>query len=179
MLSRQTKLSAAPTEAKRQSVELPRFPTLKLLQNGTEIQELSLDGAHLLIGRANDNDMSIPSSYVSRYHILLVRRGDATILIDLNSTNGTYVNAERVRNHVLRNSDVITIDDHSMFETYSVEYSEPSTATDAALDDAQPVDPVIAKALASFENLLVGGDTDLLPKLSKDVPTVVGFVDDR
>ena len=179
MLPRQTKLSAAPAEANRHSGESPGIPTLKLLQNGTEVQELSLDGAHLLIGRADDNDISIPSSYVSRYHILLVRRDDATILIDLNSTNGTYVNAERVRSQVLTDKDVITIDDHSMFETYSVEYSEPSATTDDAPDDIQPVDPVIVKALASFENLLVGGDTDLLPKLSKDVPTVVGFVDDR
>lgn len=179
MLSRQTKLGAAISGAKRKSGESPGLPTLKLLRNGTEIQELSLDGPHLLIGRADDNDMSIPSSYVSQYHILLVRRDDSTILIDLNSTNGTYVNSDRVKSHVLANGDVIAIDDHSMFETYSIEYSDPSVASSDASDSVQPVDPVIAKALASFENLLIGGDTDLVPKLSKDVPTVVGFVDDR
>lgn len=179
MLSRETKLSAAPAEAKRQRVGSSDYPTLRLLRNGTKIQELPLDGPHLLIGRADDNDMSIPSTYVSQYHILLVRRDDSTILIDLNSTNGSYVNAERVKGRVLNDNDVITIDDHSMFETYSIEYSDPSTTTDCNQDDVQPVDPVIAKALASFENLLIGGDTDLLPKLSKDVPTVVGFVDDR
>lgn len=123
--------------------------------------------------------MSIPSTYVSQYHILLVRRDDSTILIDLNSTNGTYVNSERAKGRVLNDNDVITVDDHSMFETYSIEYRDPSTTTDGNLDDVQPVDPVVAKALASFENLLIGGDTDLVPKLSKDVPTVVGFVDDR
>jgi len=179
MLPRQRKLSAVPTEAKRQSGESPGFPTLRLLRNGSEIQEFSLDGPHLLIGRADDNDISIPSTYVSQYHILLVRRDNCTILIDLNSTNGTYVNSERVKNYVLSNDDVIAIDDHSMFETYSIEYSDPSMTSHDTLDSAQSVDPVIAKALASFENLLIGGDTDLVPKLSKDVPTVVGFVDDR
>lgn len=179
MLPPQKKLSAVPTEAKRQSVESQGFPTLKLLRNGTEIQELSLDGPHLLIGRADDNDISIPSTYVSQYHILLVRRDAFTILIDLNSTNGTYVNSERVKSHVLANNDLITIDDHSMFETYSIAYSSPSMASHGTLAGVETVDPVIAKALASFENLLIGGDTDLLPKLSQDVPTVVGFVDDR
>lgn len=178
-LSRRTKLSAVPTEAKPQSGESPGFPTLKLMRNGAAIQELILDGPHLLIGRADDNDMSIPSSYVSQYHILLVRRDEATILIDLNSTNGTYVNSELVRSHVLENNDVITVDDHSMFETYRIEYSDLCTISDGTQHDAQPVDPVIAKALARFEKLLIGGDTDLLPKLSQDVPTVVGFVDDR
>ncbi len=123
--------------------------------------------------------MSIPSPFVSQHHILLIRRGDSTILIDLNSTNGTFVNSERVDIRVLANGDVITVDLHSMFVTYSIEYSDPSMTTHGTLDDVDPVDPVIEKALANFENLLVGGDTDLLPELSADVPTVVGFIDDR
>ena len=41
------------------------------------------------------------------------------------------------------------------------------------------IDPEIEKVLENFENLLIGGDTDLLPKLSEDVPTIVGFIDDR
>lgn len=138
-----------------------------------------MDLPQLLIGRADDNDMSIPSPYVSQHHILLIRRGSSTILIDLNSTNGTFVNSERVYKHVLANDDVISIDYHSMFVTYSIEYSDPSMTTHGTLDDVDPADPVIEKALAAFENLLVGGDTDLLPELSADVPTVVGFIDDR
>lgn len=179
MLPQQNKIGAASTEAERQSGEPTGFPTLKLTRNGTEVQELSLDLPQLLIGRTDDNDMSIPSPYVSQHHILLIRRGGSTILIDLNSTNGTFVNSERVYKHVLANDDVITIDHHSMFVTYSIEYSDPSMTTHGALDNVEPVDAVIEKALANFENLLVGGDTDLLPKLSENVPTVVGFIDDR
>ena len=179
MLPQQTKIGAASTGAERHSGEPAGFPTLKLTRNGTEIQELSLDVAQLLIGRTDDNDMSIPSPYVSQHHILLIRRGGSTILIDLKSTNGTFVNSERVYEHVLANDDVITVDNRSMFVTYSIEYSDPSMTTHGTLDDLEPVDPVIEKALANFENLLVGGDTDLLPKLSEDVPTVVGCIDDR
>lgn len=179
MLPQPTKIDAATTEAEQQSGERTSCPTLKLTRNGTGIQELSLDLPQLLIGRADDNDMSIPSSFVSQHHILLIRRGGSTILIDLNSTNGTFVNSERVYRRVLANGDVITVDLHSMFVTYSIEYSDPSMTTHGTLDDVDPVDPVIEKALANFENLLVGADTDLLPELSADVPTVVGFIDDR
>ena len=152
---------------------------LKLMRNGTVIQELTLDVPQLRIGRSDDNDMSIPSPFVSQHHLLLVRHGGSTILIDLNSTNGTFVNSGRVYNHVLANDDVITVDRHGMFVTYSIEYSDPSMTTLGTLDDVEPVDPVIEKALANFENLLVGGDTELLPTLSEDVPTVVGCIDDR
>jgi pSer/pThr/pTyr-binding forkhead associated (FHA) protein len=179
MLSQQPKIGAASTEAERQSVEPAGFPTLKLTRNGTVIQELSLDRPQVLIGRTDDNDISIPTPYVSQHHILLIRRGDSTILIDLNSTNGTFVNSERVYKHVLANDDVITVDHRSMFVTYSIEYSDPSMTAHGTLDDVEPLDPVIEKALANFKNLLVGGDTELLPTLSEDVPTVVGVIDDR
>ena len=179
MLSQQTKIDTVSTEVERQSSELGDSPTLRLMRNGARIQEVSLNVPHVLIGRTDDNDISIPSRYVSKHHILLVRQGSFTILIDLNSTNGTFVNSERVYKHVLANGDVITIDNHSMFVAYRIEYSEPSTSDRAASNNAEPLDSEIKKTLAMFENLLVGGDTDLLPKLSEDIPTVVGFVDDR
>jgi len=179
MSPQQTEIGAASTGAERQPGEPAGFPILKLTRNGGRIQELSLDVPQLLIGRGDDNDMSIPSPYVSQHHIMLVRHGCSTILIDLNSTNGTFVNSERVYQHVLANDDVITLDHHSMFVTYSIEYCDPCVIDHGTLDDVEPVDPVIQKALANFENLLVGGDTDLLPTLSEDVPTVVGHIDDR
>ena len=179
MLPQQTKIGAASAKGEGRSGEPAGFPTLKLTRNGARIRELSLDVPQLLIGRTDDNDISIPSPYVSQHHILLVGRGGSTILIDLNSTNGTFVNAKRVYKHVLANNDVITLDRRSMFVTYSIQYSDPCMTTHDTLNDSEPVDPVIEKALKNFQNLLVGGDTDLLPKLSEDVPTVVGFADDR
>ncbi|NNC58010.1 MAG: FHA domain-containing protein [Woeseiaceae bacterium] len=133
----------------------------------------------LLIGRSEDNDISIPSSYVSRHHILLVRHGGSTILVDLNSTNGTFVNSKRVNNHVLADNDVITVDLHSMFVQYSIKYCSSRSTSHGTLDDIESADVVIEKALAEIGNLLESSDTDLLPALSEDVPTEVGFVDDR
>lgn len=167
---------ATPARQKSRPADLP---TLKLARNETVLQELSFDSPQILIGRTEDNDISIPSSYVSRHHILLFRNGDATILVDLNSTNGTFVNSKRVYNHRLAHNDEITIDLHSMFVSYRITFSDPSMAARGASMEIDPEDAVIAKALARFGNLLAKGDTYLLPTLSEDVPTVVGFVDDR
>lgn len=173
--TRDAKLAAA----ERQSSISASLPTLKLMRNGTVLQELSFDAPQILIGRTDDNDVSIPGSYVSRHHILLFRNGDSTILVDLNSTNGTFVNSKRVQNHKLIHGDEITIDTHSMFVTYRISYSDPSMSARGTSNEIDPEDAVIAKALASFGDLLAKGDTYLLPTLSEDVPTVVGFVDDR
>ena len=167
------------TAPERHTSKPADLPTIKLTRNDTVLQELSFDVPQILIGRTEDNDISIPSSYVSRHHILLFRNGDSTILVDLNSTNGTFVNSKRVYNHRLAHNDEITIDLHSMFVTYRITFSDPSMAAHGTSNEIDPEDAVIAKALANFGSLLAKGDTYLLPTLSEDVPTVVGFVDDR
>jgi hypothetical protein len=179
MLQQQKKPGREFTKAERHSGDPAIVPTLKLKRNGTTIRELPLDVPQVLIGRADDNDLSVPTQYVSQHHILLIRQDGYTILIDLHSTNGTYVNSERVYKHVLADHDVITVDRRSMFVNYRIEYSEPSAIADSALDYTGPMDPEIEKIAAKFESLLSSGDTDVLPDLSEDVPTIVGVIDDR
>jgi hypothetical protein len=154
-------------------------PVVRLKRDGITIQEVPLDAPRVLVGRTPDNDLSIPTRYVSRHHVLLLRQGRSAVLVDLDSTNGTYVNAERVDKHVLVHGDVIEVDRRSLFVRYAIEYSDPSAVTGAASDDALPADPEIEKLVASFEKALVGDDTDRLPALSGDAPTVVGIIDDR
>lgn len=167
---------AALTAARRQSNKPARVPTLQLSCNGTVLQEASLELPRFLIGRSEDNDMSIPSDYVSWHHVMLVRDGSYMILIDLNSTNGTFVNSTRVHNHVLADEDEIAVDRHSPFMQYSIKYTAPLLTTPGMPEGIAPSDEAIKKALAEIGNALERSDTDLLPTLTE---TVVGFVDDR
>ena len=154
-------------------------PVLRLKRDGITIREVPLDVPQVLVGRTPDNDLSIPTRYVSKRHVLLFREGLATVLVDLDSTNGTFVNAERADKRVLVHGDVIEVDRRSLFVSYAIEYCDPSAVTGAAADDALPTDPEIEKLVASFEKALVGDDTDRLPVLSAEAPTVVGTIDDR
>lgn len=65
------------------------------------------------IGRGRDNDIVLASDSVSRRHARLERRPDGIYLIDLDSTNGTFVNEEpqRVRERRLRRGDQFSIGD--------------------------------------------------------------------
>lgn len=49
-----------------------------------------------LIGRAEDCDLRLEGKTVSRYHAEIVYTGQAVIVRDLGSKNGTFVNAQRV-----------------------------------------------------------------------------------
>jgi ABC-type multidrug transport system ATPase subunit/pSer/pThr/pTyr-binding forkhead associated (FHA) protein len=61
------------------------------------IRTLDLHGrATLSIGRDPQNDTVIVHPAVSRFHARITRRDGAFVIADLNSTNGTFVNGERV-----------------------------------------------------------------------------------
>jgi len=89
-------------------------PLLFLTHNGRTLRKIRFEGNRLLIGRAEHNDLSIDSKFVSRHHALLVRHGSSTLLMDLNSANGTFVNSRRISNQVLANDDVITLGDYGL-----------------------------------------------------------------
>ncbi len=91
-----------------------RDPVLHLIYNGEVVQKKLFDGSRLLIGRSEQNDLIIESKFVSRHHALLVRHGASTLLMDLNSANGTFVNSWRVSNKMLTHDDMITIGDHGI-----------------------------------------------------------------
>ena len=75
-------------------------------------REHPLTDDSVTIGRALENDIVITSKRVSREHARVRREGWHVILEDLGSTNGTFLNDERVLSSVeLRDGDGIKIGD--------------------------------------------------------------------
>ena len=73
------------------------------------IRELSLDKERVTIGRKAHNDIQIDNLAVSGEHALIVTILKDSFLEDLGSTNGTLVNGNPVKKHILQNNDVIEI----------------------------------------------------------------------
>ena len=144
----------------------PEPPRLIVTNNGSVMQDLRMDKARALIGRSEHNDVSINSRFVSRHHALLVRHGTATFLMDLNSTNGTFVNSKRVSNHVLIHDDVITLGHHR------IKFHDPCATTRGELDGIEFADTAIMKTLDDMRNLLAQENTALLPTATEDLPTI-------
>ena len=97
-------------EARESDVE----PTRMLVQAEGTAERVQVLGRRTTIGRTPDNDMRIDADFVSRHHAVVLRHGERTVLEDLNSTNGTYVNGQRVSRCTLNEGDLVTLG-HSEF----------------------------------------------------------------
>jgi pSer/pThr/pTyr-binding forkhead associated (FHA) protein len=71
-------------------------------------------GLMATIGRLPDNALVIDNPAVSSHHACVFRDGDHFVVEDLESTNGTFVNEERITRHVLRNGDVLLVGKHKL-----------------------------------------------------------------
>jgi len=72
--------------------------------------EISLeDEEKITIGRADTNTVVLDQTKASRQHAEIVRRGELFLLRDLGSTNGTWVDDERVDELVLQDGDAFRI----------------------------------------------------------------------
>lgn len=101
---------APPAVLPLQVADRPRLNVTWGPQSG---QSFVLDREVVLIGRAGGKvecDIALEDKAVSSPHAKLVRSGDLYLLHDLESTNGTYVNYEALREpRVLQDGDLIKV----------------------------------------------------------------------
>lgn len=82
---------------------------LILTLDGAFLGEHDLDKEALTIGRRPNNDVHIDNLAVSGSHAVVRTIGNDSFLEDLDSTNGTIVNAKPIKKHLLQHGDVIEL----------------------------------------------------------------------
>jgi general secretion pathway protein A len=81
---------------------------------GRTTQELPLKVGRIIVGRTADNDVQVDSRFVSRHHCQIITGADGSVIEDLNSTNGIFVQGRRVRRHHLNDGDIVVIGKHEI-----------------------------------------------------------------
>lgn len=97
---------------------------LILSMDGLVLKEIALDKERLTIGRKPHNDIQIDNLAISGEHAVIVTILKDSFLEDLNSTNGTLVNGQPIKKHILRNNDVVELGKYRL--KYLVGEGEPS-----------------------------------------------------
>jgi pSer/pThr/pTyr-binding forkhead associated (FHA) protein len=101
----------------------------------------TLEGDQLTIGRDSANEIVINDAEVSRRHARLTFQGGKYVLEDLGSTNGTFVNGQRLAGpRVLKAGEVISFGEQIVlvFETVSLDAGATMVSPRAAAVPAAP-----------------------------------------
>jgi hypothetical protein len=85
------------------------MPKMIISVDGVVIGQVALAKDRTTLGRRAYNDIVIDNLAVSGEHALLHMNGSHVEIEDLNSTNGTYVNALAVQRQALKDNDVIEV----------------------------------------------------------------------
>ena len=110
----ETTLSLGPDDLDS-APEPPVGPALVVRSGGGRAGEsFESIGARALIGRSPECDVFLDDVTVSRRHAELVGEGDAYMIRDLGSLNGTFVNKHRIESTVLEDDDEVQIGKYRM-----------------------------------------------------------------
>jgi len=115
-----------PPSAPPAVAETMAMPTRPAAPSGGPQAELSIesgpDAGHthratdhaVRMGRSPDNDVILRDPATSGHHARLERRGEKFWVVDLGSTNGTFVNGESIQEKQLSTGDRVTIGQNSI-----------------------------------------------------------------
>ncbi len=126
---------------------------LILTVNGEVAGTHFIDTPRFTIGSIADSSLQIALPGVSRSHAVIFTVGNDDILEDLNSTNGTLVNGQKITRHILQHDDVIEI------AGCQIRYRSQKAASGPSLDRTMVIKglaPEVAEkspALASLERV--------------------------
>ena len=113
-------------------------------------KDITLDDGVTIVGRRPDCDIRIPLLYVSRKHCRFIRKEDQTVVQDLGSANGTFLNSERIMEAVVSPGDKVGVGSVTFTIQIDGEPSEigqtavPTTAGKKATRDMEQASPAQA-----------------------------------
>jgi pSer/pThr/pTyr-binding forkhead associated (FHA) protein len=117
----------------------------------TVLREVSLGDGTVTIGRLPDNDVHLDDLAVSGHHAKVVHEGGHYVLYDEDSTNGSYVNGEKVERKVLATGDAVLIGPNLL-----VVQAEPGKAASSP-DDTAPLGAILNPPSARTASRSDGG----------------------
>jgi len=87
---------AAPAPSRKQRRAAKHWPKMLTITHGPQAGTTLPLGDGITIGRASDCQLILDDDYVSTHHTRISRGADGYVVEDIGSTNGTFVNNERI-----------------------------------------------------------------------------------
>ena len=135
---------------------------LVILNQGMTGRIFDLNVERTTVGRVEDNSFQIADGSVSSHHAEIILQGTDIVVKDLNSTNGTFINGEKITETVLKPGQTLRLGQVEL----KIDDGKPVTAPPPS-----PAAPAPAPASASSQAPLPGapkkqteGSTMVIPR---------------
>ncbi len=161
------------------------MPRLILSMDGLVLKEMVLEKERTTIGRKPHNDIQIDNLAISGDHAAIVTILNDAFLEDMNSTNGTYVNGQPIKKHVLQTNDVIELGKYRLKyiadggasaageQDEAVSFAQAASQTDAgAPPEPQAASSAPPAAGIGMIQILSGAHAGRTLELSKSLTTL-------
>ncbi len=117
-------------------------------------KEIAIERERTTFGRTDLADFRLDDEGLSRLHATVYRDGERVWIVDENSTNGSFVNGERVGGSgtILKNGDRIKIGNHTQL---TVKIGDAQNAPPVAAVQNQPSKPSVAASSAPSNSAML------------------------
>ncbi len=120
------------------------------------------DNSRLTIGRKEGNDIVLPFRNVSSFHAIIECIGGVLFLEDLNSTNGTFLNEERIQGRVsVKNNDRIKFASYEFLVDFQIDSSHKN------IDDEIPSEGTVFMDASNLEEIQQILEPDTVEEIKK------------
>jgi pSer/pThr/pTyr-binding forkhead associated (FHA) protein len=121
------------------------MPKLVILNQGMTGRTFDLSVERTTVGRVEDNTFQIADASVSSHHAEIILRGPEIIIKDIGSTNGSFINGEKIMETVLKAGQILKFGQVEL----RIDDGSPAVASPAPATSAPASAPANAPAPAS------------------------------
>ncbi|MEK6405484.1 MAG: adenylate/guanylate cyclase domain-containing protein [Acidobacteriota bacterium] len=134
--------------------------------------EFDLTRDETQIGRsADNNDVVLEESQVSRQHAVIKRNRQAFTLVDLNSANGTFMNGQRVKEHLLRDGDSFSI------SKFTVEFKDAAESPSVRYSSREIEGTMVMRTPSEIMSVIPRMDKSAISQADPGAKSVLGYVE--
>ncbi len=141
------------------------MPVLKINPATPQEYLFRWTGLSCTLGRADANQLQLQSDSVSNYHASIELRGETYWLLDLNSTNGTFINGLPVSEARLHDGDAIRLGENVQLH-FTCQADEPSVVTLTVEPAAVPISDSTTGTIGGTGMVVqtAGSNTAMMPQ---------------
>ncbi len=148
----------------------PTVPSLFVIQGMDQGKRFELDRPVISVGRDVSNTIRLNDTEISRRHaeVRQDELGDQHALVDLGSSNGTFVNSVPIERHALKSGDRVQLGGTLMIYTGPEVASDAKVLRDVDIDAREDGESRIVKSLSNEEgSRVLEGDSAHSPWLAR------------